>query len=257
MRASVRKAFVRFTSDFEGVVSCMYADRLGFITVAIGNLCDSIDAACALPFLRADGTPASRQEIADEWQMMHDNRAELAHLGWKGAFKIATLHLSPAGIDQVVTGKLVEVDAFLGQRFPGYEGWPAAGQLLVLSMSWAMGGHFNYPAFSAAVNGLDFATAANECWIGPRLIAVREDHGVAHARPAPPGTPIDQLVPDPKNPGVHPRNLANVKLALEAEAVLEAGLDMGILHYPGSVVAEQPVAAGEEGPAGDGDVGPA
>lgn len=249
MHNVVEGSWLSFTSTFEGRVTNLYPDILGKITIAVGNLCDSIADAQRLPLMTADDTLATPDQIAAEWQMMHDSREVLAKGGWRAAARIATLHLTPPAIDHLVESKRDEMAAFLVQRFPEFENWPAAAQLGTLSLSWACGPGFVYPLFSAAVKAQDFLTAAKECWIGPKLVRVVTGEGKVHIMPAPFGTPISDLVPDPHNPGVHARNIANVALFEEAAAVVEAGALLDVLHYPARFVSE--AAAFEMGPAAD------
>lgn len=243
MKASVRAAFVDFSKQFEGCLREPYLDyhhdAAGnldpLVTIAIGNLIDPLSLCVGIPFLNdADESPCTWAEIEAGWHRVKARKDLASHGG--GAFKgIAGIHLSDDGIAEVVGRKLDDVDRSLARRFDGYADlWPADATLAAISMAWAMGaGAFaKYPRFCAAVNDLDFCTAAAECWIGPKL--VRGDDG--KAVPAPPGTPVSELVPDPRNPGVHPRNLANVHLLENAERVISLGADLEELHYPDSLL---------------------
>ncbi len=200
-----------FSTTFEGCVPFLYGDVKGLVTIAIGCLVDPVEMALDLPLLHEEtGLPATRPEIFAAWSQVKARR-DLAPHGGMAYRNVTTIRLSPDGIQHVVMGKLRQVDAFMGQRFPGYEDWPAAGQLLVLSMAWAAGSAFRAPRFSAAVNGLDFATAANECHLA-----------------------------DADNPGLRPRNAANRLLAMEAEAVLAADACRETLHYPATFAQDAP-----------------
>ena len=215
MHESVKAAFVQFTEAFEGSVATMYLDIKGLVTVAIGNLIDPIGAALDMPFLRADGSRASRSEIGAEWRNMKTN-PDLARLGWTAAAKIATLHLDESGIEEVVQAKLASNERILMTRFPEYPLWPADAQLAVLSMAWACGPGFRFPLFEAAMLARDFALAATHSHMG-----------------------------DSHNPGLHPRNVATLVLLANAATVEAAGADPETLHYP--EVASFPPAAAETG----------
>jgi GH24 family phage-related lysozyme (muramidase) len=220
MRASVREAFVRFSGPLEGVLSWMYLDVKGLVTVAIGNLVDdparelasAPPEALALPLVRPDGTPATRGEIAEAWRAVK-KRKDLSQRGG-GAFKnITTLRLTPAGIDSVVGAKLAFFDRELAERFPGYPAWPADAQLATLSMAWACGAHFRFPRLATALNALDFAKAAKECTI--------QEH---------------------KNPGVRPRNVANRIMYLNAARAVAHGADPERLFWPAALEADGELA---------------
>ncbi len=201
MRTSVRRAFVPFTSVFEGVVAWPYLDIKGLVTIAIGNLIDPIETALGLPFVIGD-YQATQQEIADGWHEIK-GRHELAQQGHLAARKFTKLRLTAEGIETLVYAKLDEMWAHLAKRFPAIEEWPADAQLGVLSMSWAMGPNFRFPAFEHAVNRLDFTEAVLTCGMDDR-----------------------------HNPGLTPRNAANRQLFANAADVIADGLDPDVLHYP-------------------------
>ncbi len=224
MRQSVRDAFVSFTEKFEGSVPTMYVDIKGLITVAIGNLIDPIGAALDLPFMRADGSLASRAEIGQEWRLMKTSPG-LSHLGWTAAAKIAKLHLSPEGISQLVAKKLAANEHYLVEmkdEFPDFSTWPSDAQLAVLSMAWACGPAFppRFPKFTAAMHRRDFAAAA-----------------------------LQSHMEDSHNAGLIPRNRADIVLLNNAAAVEASGADPEVLRYPD--VATFPIAAQETGTNGE------
>jgi GH24 family phage-related lysozyme (muramidase) len=202
MRASVRNAFVGFTSPLEGVLPFLYLDVKGLVTVAIGNLVDPIEAALSLPLMRPDGMPATRGEIADAWRAVKA-RQDLAQRGGLAFRNVTTLRLTTAGIERVVFAKLDLFDRQLTVRFPGYPEWPADAQLATLSMSWACGAHFRFPSLVTALNTLDFERAAMECSISEK-----------------------------GNPGVKPRNVHNRLMYRNAARALAQGADPDQLFWP-------------------------
>lgn len=211
MKASVRSAFVSFTAPLEGVVPFMYLDILGLVTTAIGNLIDPKEHAHACPFVRMDGTPATRQEISEDWERVK-GRQDMKLRGGFAFRSVAQLRLTPVGIEQVVFLKLDQMERELKKRFPEFEEWPADAQLATLSMSWACGPHFRFPSLADALQKKDFAAAARHCHIntdGP--------DGVA-------GTLDD-------NRGVIPRNVANKAMYRNAAVVARDSLDYEKLFY--------------------------
>ncbi len=212
MRAAVLSTFPSFTERYEGRVSTMYLDELELVTVGVGNLIEPMGAALGLPFVFADGRPASHEEIAADWRAIK-SRPELAEQGWTAAAKIAKLHLSPASIDALVAAKLREMDGHIVARFPAFEEWPCDAQLGMISMAWAAGPGVRAPKFDAAARALDFATCALQCRLHTRRDAVNE------------------------------------LLFQNAAAVMAAGADPDVLHWPAK--AEFPPAGEESGPAGD------
>lgn len=213
MKKSVRAAFVGFTVPLEGLVTWFYADVKHLITIGIGNLCDPISTALTLPLVRPDGSDASRDEIAAEWNRVkarccmrtdakHDAGC-VAYLGHRSTEAITSLRLTPAGVDQVVLGRLDLNDALLLRRFPDFEDWPADAQLATHSMAWACGPAFNFPRLAEALRARDFARAAAECHMDER-----NNHGLA------------------------PRNIANKRMYRNAARSMAWHLDPDELHWP-------------------------
>ena len=186
MKPEARAAFLGFTEPLEGVVRFMYLDVKGLVTTAVGNLIDTPSDALSLPWRNADGTAASRMQIAAEWSYVK-SRQDLRMHGGVAYGAVTRLHLDDAGIGAVVGRTLDRMDHALAARFSDYEGWPWQAQLATVSMAWACGTAFRFPKLEAALRAGDFTEASSECHI--------DEHG---------------------NPGVVPRNRGNVALYLEA-----------------------------------------
>lgn len=226
MRAAVDDGFAVFSEHFEGVVRTPYADILGLITVAIGDLIDPIESALSLPFhVRGTNTPATREQIAAAWHAIK-NDPKCPKLGWRYAAALPgnQVELSDDGIKEVVERKLQQNEAALANRFPDWAEWPADAQLATHSMAWACGSAFRFPRLSAALLARDFATAAKECHI--------DTDGPDHI----PNTGDD-------NNGVKPRNAANGILYSNADKVQTFGLDPEPVYYPEQLVAPPPDAS--------------
>jgi GH24 family phage-related lysozyme (muramidase) len=211
MQPSVQQNFLQFTKPLEGTVNYMYLDIKGLVTVGIGNLIDPVGSALALPFVHnSDNSPASQSEIQAEWTKVKNN-ASLAQQGYKAAAPpFTTLHLPDAAITQLITNKLNANQATVKQTFTGFENWPADAQLGVLSMAWALGAGFasSWPLFKAACLSQNWSSAAQNCQISTT-----------------------------GNPGVAPRNTADVLLFNNAQAVASQELDFSVLHWPNTVAA--------------------
>lgn len=164
MKPAARAAFVEFSSPLEGCIDHLYLDIRGLVTTAIGILIDPIDAARALPWQQEDGAAATDEQIVTEWHTIKGN-VQLAHQGHRAAKAFCKLHLSPAGIEQVVGAKLDEMARHLARRFPAFEEWPADAQLATLSMAWACGPAFRFGNLERALNAGDFMGAAASCEI--------------------------------------------------------------------------------------------
>lgn len=210
MHRSVEEAFVPFSSKFEGVVPWMYQDIKGLVTVAIGNLIDPMVHALVLPFVRPDGSRATKEEIAAEWQAVKAHPL-LAKHGHIAARSVTRLRLTDEGIVEVVLQKLHQFESALCQRFPGFDDWPADAQLATLSMAWACGPGFRFPTLAAALNDRDFDLAAKSCHMN-----------------------------ETGNPGLIPRNKANKIMYRNAAKVQAWKLDPESLSWPAELVEIQP-----------------
>jgi len=202
MKSSVEAAFRAFSSRFEGAVNFMYLDVKGLVTTGIGNLIDPGGVAMALPWLKPDGTPASRGEIASEWANVK-SRDDLKLRGGMIYKTITKLRLSDEGVTNLLLGVLHLNNAALVKRFPDFEDWPADAQLATHSMAWACGTGFRFPKLAAALLAADFRVAATEC----------------HMNTA-------------GNPGLIPRNAANEVLYRNAAVTRDLHLDPDHLCWP-------------------------
>lgn len=204
VRAVVAPAFHVVSEPLEGRVPFMYLDNAepsGLVTVGVGNLIDPVGAALGLPFVHPDGSPATRQEIANEWLRVK------ARQDWKRrggmAFRAVTrLRLTNESIDRLVAAKLASVDAQLARLFPAWAAFPADAQLALLSWAWACGAASPFPRMISFLRAGDFALAATECTINPQR-----------------GTIIE-------------RNRMNRILLQNAQCVADDGLDPDALYWP-------------------------
>lgn len=201
MRDIVAARFVEFTGPMEGVVPWMYQDIKGLVTVAIGNLIDPIQYALPLPFQKADGSYASRDEIAADWLRVK-NDPNLAKWGHRAAERVAQLRLDDQGIELVVSRKLAQNVDHLRRRFREWDEWPACAQLATLSMAWACGPAFQFPMLAAVLNAQDFDEASKHCHIN-----------------------------ETGNPGLVPRNVRNKRLYRNAARVRDYRLDPDTLTW--------------------------
>jgi len=202
MKASVEAAFRSFSAKFEGAVNFMYLDVKGLVTTGIGNLIDPGGAALGLPWLRADGTPASRHEIAAEWAYVK-SRDDLKLRGGMIYKTITKLRLSDDGVQQLLMAVLHRNNAALVARFPDFEDWPADAQLATHSMAWACGTGFRFPKLARHLLAAEFREAAGECHMN-----------------------------EAGNPGLAPRNAANKVLYRNAAVTRDLHLDPEHLCWP-------------------------
>jgi GH24 family phage-related lysozyme (muramidase) len=227
VRPAVSAIAPKFTDAFEGKLSWMYLDVKCLVTTGRGNLIDPVTSALALPWYhRSNNAVARPDEITREWMTVKSMKS-MAPRGGMAFASMTDLRLSDPALDQLFFGKVDEMWTTLAARF-SCETWCADAQLGLLSMAWALGPHFAFPKFQAAVAVGDWATAA-----GPP--------GDASLDPSKRGQSWmeDNHLPgsNPANPGLHRRNLANKVLFTNAQYVAAdpCAYDPGTLYYPAGV----------------------
>lgn len=179
MNTDVRVAFPEFTDSFEGRIGFLYTDVFGLVTTARGLLVDygprriradgpmgASDPAPAqsLGWHASTGDPslATAEQIRTAWWKVKRSWPEYQSVRCEF---LTSIRLYLSDIDACTTSKLDQLWAQLARRFPGLNAAPSPVQMGVASMSWAMGGAFQYPRFEAAFLAQDWATCAAECSI--------------------------------------------------------------------------------------------
>jgi hypothetical protein len=204
------------SSPLEGRVHSMYVDIKGLVTCGVGNLIDSIQQACTLPWKIefGHGRLATRAEIAAAWTDIKQNRDTLSRLHWKYAAKRNELRLTDEDIDHLVESKLAEFEAYMTKHhFPTFPDWPADAQLAGCSMSWACG-----PAFARKFT--NFKRFANEHkWLLAKACC---------------------KISETNNAGIIPRNKHNYLCFDNAAVVEDFGMDLEELHWPEKVRLSEP-----------------
>ena len=215
MRQAVQDNLLSFNSRFEGSCTWMYLDVKGLVTTGVGDLIDSPGAALALDWAHVDGTPASVPEVQAAWAQVKGAQA-LRMLGGGHFAQLTSIRLTPAGLLKAVSSRRDLDWAHLLARFPNLPTWPADAQMGVLSIAWAAGAAWRAPHFDLAAVHPFCAPAAAEDYIGmAREGWLNEDAGGVH------------------NAGLHPRNLANQTLFMNADRVVNGrGYDPESFYYP-------------------------
>jgi hypothetical protein len=171
MWPAVRNAFPSWSVDKEGRVPFFYLDRLGLVTIGVGNLMDDTvsmtppEYALALPMVwKEGGKPASRAQKLAEWVRVK-SRQDMAPLGGGRFREITHLKLLEEDIDRLVFSKLDSDWKVMCGWLPDLPNWPADGQLAMCSMAWALGPRFDlkYPRFTASARLGNFRACSEEC----------------------------------------------------------------------------------------------
>jgi GH24 family phage-related lysozyme (muramidase) len=205
IRASVLQHYHEFSEPLEGRVHSMYLDVKGLVTTGVGNLIDTPEQACALPWRHeTTGKLAERPAIAQAWRAVKDARPALH---WRQYLHLNDLRLSDSDVDALVQDKLLSNARYIqAKHYPRWEDFPADAQLGIMSMAWAVG-----PGFPAKFGNFT-NRVLQEDWLGAKACCHIRTEG---------------------NPGIVPRNHANERCFENAALVLTRQLDPAVLYWPG------------------------
>lgn len=205
MRKAVGEQFFDFTIEFEADLDCLHLDVDGLVTIGPGLLVDPIALLAGIDFYwPSSGQRATAADVADAWNAVH-HAQDLREEGGGHFAGLTVIRATRESLARVATARLARAESDLRRFFPGWERFPAPGQLLILSMAWAMGaGAFSrWPHFRAAVNAGDWAAVA-----------------------APRGVPAScQMDEARQNASFRLRNAADLELAKAAAFAVDHGLE--------------------------------
>lgn len=201
----VRNRVISFNSKLEGYIHHMYNDVKGFVTVGVGNLLASANAAAGLNFTHGlNGSPAGPGEKSVAWTLVSQAPRGLP-VSLNGADiygALSDLRLNDADIDQLVLSKATALDAMNPIDFPVVSAsFPADAQLGLISMRWP-GAWNTFSKFKTHVMAGRWFGAARECYFN-----------------------------EAGNPGLKPRNVANRWLFSLAGRVKGMSLPPTTLYY--------------------------
>lgn len=163
---------------FEGAVPWQYLDTAGLVTVGIGNLLKTPEAATALPFLnQAANRLATPQEIERRWRAV--GAMEPSKPAGYYRMRSPEIELDMTAVENLAIARLeTEFLPALRRRFAGFDGFPDPAQAAILDMAFNLGmgnpqaeklrGLAAYRKFQAAVDRRDWLGAAAECGRGGR-----------------------------------------------------------------------------------------
>jgi len=154
---------VKYFRDHEGVVSHMYLDVVGLVTIGVGFMLPNPAAAQALSLIRRDTrAAATSDEKAQDWESVHALRNAMRASTYK---KFTQLDMPDAEIDKRLSVLIDDFARNLGGRFLKFDKFPAPAQIGLLDMIYSLGpkGLFvGFPNFCAAVDAQDWKKCAKE-----------------------------------------------------------------------------------------------
>jgi GH24 family phage-related lysozyme (muramidase) len=148
---------------WEGDIGHMYLDTKGYVTVGIGNMIPSAEAAKKLPFIDTKtGKPATPEQIEAAFAKVDGMPEGMNASKYASA---TTLRLDKAAIRELATDRLRnEFLPSLRRLFPKFDSYPAAAQKALVDMVYNMGAGklAKFVNLRAACEAGDWTRAATE-----------------------------------------------------------------------------------------------
>lgn len=144
---------------FEGSVPWMYLDTVGKVTVGVGMMLPSLEAARSLPFVLGD-RPATLEEIGREYQRVSTMKPGLLAKMYR---KASGISLSEETINDRLHGTLLGFEDYLRAHLPSYDTLPDGAKLGLLDMIYNLGPgklFSEYPKLLKAIAASDWKAAA-------------------------------------------------------------------------------------------------
>jgi GH24 family phage-related lysozyme (muramidase) len=148
----------------EGVISHMYLDTVGKVTIGIGFMIPDPHSVLAYRLIhRETGVAATSAEKQADWtKVSQQSKGKLA-----GTYKRFTqLDMPENAVRRMLSAKLRAFSESLRTRFPEFDGFPPQARLALLDMIYNVGpnGLFKgFPKFCRAAERLDWEACAAEC----------------------------------------------------------------------------------------------
>jgi hypothetical protein len=208
----------------------MYSDVKGIVTCGTGNALFTASAAEALLWRRPDGSPATAAEVAAAYAAV---KAAFPGVQSARCQALTTIRLDVSALAALVMRTIAQDWAVLLEQFPGSDAWPADAQLMLLSAAWAWG-----PGFCMVWDRIPAAAPTEPGEFAPVPGFGYGDKFRSLLSPPPEFVPAAQVMRDASvheekiNPGIVPRDLAEVVMLQNAAAVQAAGADYEQLWYP-------------------------
>lgn len=148
----------------EGCISHMYLDTVGKVTIGVGNMLPTSEAATKLPFIKRDtGAVATVAEIRTEFESVACREPAKRASSYKQYTK---LDLTDDTINELLDRRIAEFESGLRRDFSDYESYPDAVKLSLMDMAFNLGnsGLVNkFPTFTSAALARNWTVCAQEC----------------------------------------------------------------------------------------------
>lgn len=149
-------------TEFEGSVPWMYRDTAGHVTVGVGLMLPSAEAATALPFQVA-GQAIRSEQIASEFHRVNSLPPGRAALFYR---QVNSPELPSSTIEERLRSVLLDMEAALQRHLPPFASLPDPAKIALLDMAYNLGVTglvHGYPRLLAAIRSQNWTEAAAQC----------------------------------------------------------------------------------------------
>lgn len=147
---------------WESRVHWLYLDRPGLVTVGVGRMLPTVEAAQALPFKTSEGQPATAEHVAHDFNRVH--AMEPNHLA---TFYLCaeSIRLASSDIEALLFTDVTDCDRWIRKQFTHYDAWPKCAKLATIDMRYNLGPKrfLRYTEMIRGLNSEDWELAAKEC----------------------------------------------------------------------------------------------
>jgi GH24 family phage-related lysozyme (muramidase) len=148
--------------QYEGYVTHMYLCTAGKVTIGMGHMMSSVAEAQKVRFLKADKTPASAEDIKNEFL-----RIQSIGKGLGASFyeNMTQLHITDKEIHQLTDNHLRDFYTQLKRLYPEFDSYPKKVRFALFDMIYNLGAgglRDKFPSFNRHVKNRNWAGAATE-----------------------------------------------------------------------------------------------
>lgn len=148
---------------YEGKVNHLYLDSKGFVTVGVGHLLTSIEAAQKLPFLRQSGGAASQEDIASEFLTIKQQEANRVASYYR---QFTLLTLTDTSISELTREHIHRFYDELKIIYADFDTYPQEIRLALFDLIFNLGMtklRKKWPKLNACIAERDWVAAADNC----------------------------------------------------------------------------------------------
>ncbi len=147
-------------AEYEGEIPHMYLDSKGLVTVGVGNLITSVQAAQALPFINQAGEPATADEIKADYDSVKQQQGNRIASFYKPFTKLI---MTQEGMDELTNKHIDTFYKEIKKIFSEFDDFPSEAKLALLDLIFNLGMtnlKNKWPNLNKAVNAKNWGDAA-------------------------------------------------------------------------------------------------